>query len=110
MVSPTISIREFKRVYYDRTNDYWDIADTWGVARWIVDDWRRAFRLPSRRIAGTFRQPDDPEWDDPTPRHNYYSGRVSQSHWWNRRHIPPRGLTVITPPRIVDNERWYLVQ
>lgn len=99
------SLAEFKRVYYDRTNDYWDIADTWGVPRWQVDEWRRHYGLPSRRIWGTRRPGDDPDWDDP-PAWNRYA-RL-QPRWWDRRRIPPLTLTVV-PVRKIGRELYCLV-
>jgi hypothetical protein len=97
---PTLD--EFRRVYYDRELDYWDIADTWGVPRWQVDEWRRAFGLPSRRHYGTYRHnhPED-DWQYPfVSRHHHYA-RI-QPHLWDRRRLPPPGLTVLTPPRCVS--------
>ena len=94
---------DFISVYYDRTNDYWDIADTWGVQRWQVDDWRRAFHLPSRRTYGTRRAPDDSEWEDPIPRWDHYTGRVLQRSLWDRRRLPPATLAVLFPPRRINN-------
>jgi hypothetical protein len=90
------SRRAFCQVYYDRTLDYWDIADTWGVPRWQVDAWRMALRLPSRRRYGTFRWPGDPDWRPPP--------------------LPPcdrrrgRGLAVAGPPRRCGDELMWLLR
>lgn len=96
---------EFCQVYYDRTNDYWDIADTWGVERWQVDEWRRALGLPSRRHYGTRRPDPDPEWEDPHPRWEYFAGH--QPRWWDRRRIPRQRLH--TKPRRVGHELYCMV-
>ena len=81
----TPTLAEFRRVYYDRELDYWDIADTFGVDRWRIDEWRRAFRLPSRRVYGTRRNghPED-NWEDPSPhKWEHYSGSNSQYYLWD---------------------------
>jgi hypothetical protein len=89
---------EFCRVYYDRSLDYWDIADTWGVARWQVDAWRMGLGLPSRRRYGTFRRPGDPEWRMPS--------QVSA----RRRARVTRGLPVVGAPRADGDELVWLLR
>jgi len=93
------ALHEFCRVYYDRELDYWDIADTWGVERWAVDEWRRALGLPSRRYYGTYRRSQAADWRPPPAslvRHG------SPARW--------RGLPVLGPPRCVNGELFWLVR
>jgi hypothetical protein len=100
-------LEEFRDVYYDRELDYWDIADTWGVDRNQVDEWRRVFGLPSRRWYGT-RSRDDPWWEDPPSRWDYYGGRHSQYYLWDRRRLPGPGLPVDEFPRRLNGEVFWM--
>lgn len=85
-------------MYYDRSLDYWDIADTWGVARWQVDAWRIALGLPSRRRYGTFRWPGDPAW------------RLPRTVTARRRARRVRGLPVVGQPRRAGRDLVWLLR
>jgi hypothetical protein len=92
-----VSADEFRRVYYDRELDYWDIADTWGVERWVVDEWRRALGLPSRRYYGTYCRSHAADWRPPP----------AGAHRGVARR---RGLPVRCPPRRVNGELYWLAK
>ena len=92
-----LSLDEFRSVYYDRELDYWDIADTWGVERWVVDEWRRALGLPSRRHYGTYCRLQPAAWRPPP------AGLFRRCGAPHRR-----GLTVLGPPRRVNGELFWL--
>ena len=102
------ALGQFRGVYYDRSLDYWDIADTFGVDRWQIDEWRRELGLPSRRWYGSFRPGRDEDFvmPDGRCRWDYFSGRVGSDGWWDRRRLPGSGILVF-PGRRVGRSVYY---